>query len=123
MTKSIFKSGWFYLAVILAVVIIYLIIPKTAGLREYDTFATCLTERGVIMYGTEWCHNCKDQKEMFGKSFDKINYVDCDRNREECLINRVEGYPTWKIKGQNYAGTQPLVRIASLSGCELVKDI
>jgi len=89
---------------------------------KYDTFANCLYEKGAVMYGTEWCSHCKDQKKAFGKSFDYINYVDCDKDRDECLRNVVKSYPTWIIDGEKYTGEQPLQRLASLTGCEFIED-
>ena len=83
---------------------------------EYDEFANYLTEQGVKMYGTEWCPHCKNQKKLFGNSFQYINYIDCDENRQECLSAGVQGYPTWKINEQNYPGEQSLERLAQLSG-------
>jgi len=89
---------------------------------KYNGFAQCLTEKEIVMYGTEWCSHCKAQKAMFGKSFEFVNYVDCDKDRSECLINGVRGYPTWKIDGELYPGEQKLEKLASLSGCELKED-
>ena len=86
---------------------------------ELDSFAKCLTEKNVKMYGTEWCSHCKNQKAAFGSSFQYVDFVDCDENRNECSSAGVTGYPTWKIDGQNYPGQQPLNKLASLSGCEL----
>lgn len=86
---------------------------------KYDTFATCLFEKGAVMYGTEWCSHCISQKKMFGKSFQLVEYVDCDKYGEECLKNGVRGYPTWIIDGEKYSGEQPLQRLASLTDCEL----
>ncbi|HLC96181.1 MAG TPA: protein disulfide isomerase family protein [Candidatus Nanoarchaeia archaeon] len=89
---------------------------------QYDTFAQCLTEKGTVMYGTDWCPHCKDQKAMFGPSFEYIDYVNCDFNRERCVAAGVQGYPTWIIEGLSYPGTQQLTRLASLSGCTLTID-
>jgi hypothetical protein len=86
---------------------------------KYDSFAECLTENGVIVYGTEWCHVCQNQKALFGKSFSYINYKDCDSVKEECADAGVEGYPTWQIDGTNYPGLQSLERLASLTDCSL----
>ena len=83
---------------------------------ENGPLAKCLTEKGVKMYGTEWCPHCKNQKKLFGSSFQYINYTDCDKNRQECLSAGVQGYPTWEIDGQNYPGEQSLERLAQLSG-------
>ena len=114
------KNPWFYFGIGFSVLLIYLIIPDTGG--EFDAFASCLTEQGAVMYGTDWCSYCKTQKGLFGNSFKKIDYVNCDFKEEECLRNRVEGYPTWKINGENRAGVQALEELATFSGCELVKD-
>jgi len=114
------KSLWFYVALVVIIGIFYFAIPGgESEPSELDGFASCLTEKGVTMYGTEWCSHCKNQKKEFGSSFEEINFVDCDANREECLMAGVEGYPTWKINGQNYPGKQPFELLGSLSGCEL----
>ena len=83
---------------------------------QYDDFAKYLTEQGVIMYGTEWCPHCQNQKELFGDSFQYIDYVDCDKNPSECSEAGVQGYPTWVIYGQSYAGTLQISRLIQLSG-------
>ena len=90
-----------------------------SGSGELDSFAQCLTEKGVKMYGTEWCSHCKNQKAAFGSSFQYVDYVDCDRSKQVCDSAEITGYPTWIIEGQNYPGEQQLNKLASLSGCEL----
>jgi len=86
---------------------------------KYDSFAQCLTEKGVTMYGTEWCPHCKNQKKMFGSSFKYIDYVDCDLRAGDCIKAGVERYPTWEINGTRHEGVMPLYRLASLSKCRL----
>jgi glutaredoxin len=76
-----------------------------------------MTANGATMYGTEWCPHCKAQKEEFGNSFKLIDYVDCDKYMQQCQDAGVEGYPTWKINGTNYPGTQNLYDLAKNSGC------
>jgi len=116
--KSIFKEWWLYLVIIVFAVVIYMLLPKATA-TGLDSFATCLTDKGAVMYGTSWCGHCKNQKEMFGNSFKKINYVDCDARSDTCLAALVTGYPTWKINGQNYPGSQSLEKLRSLAGCSL----
>ena len=82
-----------------------------------DTLAQCLTERGAVMYGTEWCGYCQKQKEMFAESFQYIKFVDCDADKEVCTAAGVTGYPTWEIDGQTYPGLKSLEQLASLAGC------
>lgn len=89
------------------------------GSERLDLFAQCLTEQGATMYGTDWCGACQSQKEIFGSSFQYINYVDCDRNRAECQSAGVTGFPTWRINGQSYSGLQQFSNLAQISGCQL----
>ena len=42
-------------------------------LSTLDSFAKCLSAKGVKMYGAWWCPHCKDQKESFGYSFQYVN--------------------------------------------------
>ncbi|MAG50706.1 hypothetical protein CL621_03675 [archaeon] len=103
-------------------VILVVLSGCSQGSSKYDTFAKCLTEKRVTMYGTEWCSHCQNQKKAFGDSFQFINFVDCDRNKDICLEKGIRGYPTWIIDGKAYPGEQRLERLASLSGCELIED-
>ena len=117
---SIWKSTWTY------VIIVFILIIAIYGYKsitgrviepgQSDELAQYLTQQGVKMYGTEWCSHCKNQKKLFGNSFQYIDYVDCDINRQECLDAGVSGYPTWKINNQNYPGEQSFERLASLTG-------
>jgi thiol-disulfide isomerase/thioredoxin len=84
-----------------------------------DDFAKCLAQKGTAMYGAEWCGHCKRQKDMFGSSFQYINYVECPRNQQLCSEKGITGYPTWIIDGKLYPGEQSLERLSELSGCPL----
>jgi|SRR3989338_2602091 len=117
--KKILKNPWIYFIIVLILFIAlygYRNIAGESAQGQYDEFAKYLTEQGVRMYGTEWCPHCKNQKKLFGNSFQYINYTDCDKNRDECSIEGITGYPTWKIGEQSYPGGQSLERLAQLSG-------
>ena len=113
-TRNILMGG----GILLLGIVIYLSI-KPDSLGQYDVFAQCLTEKGIKMYGTGWCSYCQKQKDSFGNSFKYVDFVDCDKDKQECLSAGVQGYPTWNINGENYPGLQSLERLAQLSGCEL----
>jgi hypothetical protein len=81
-----------------------------------------LSAIGVKEYGAFWCPHCYEQKQLFGQqAFALINYIECDPKgknpqRQLCLKEEIQGFPTWKIKGKLYAGTQSLEKLAQLSG-------
>ena len=118
---KMWENPAFYIGVIVALVVLYVVWPSGDG--EYDGFAECLSDSGAVMYGTEWCGACRAQKDLFGDSFDKVNFIDCDRQRDLCLIAGVVSYPTWKIGGENYEGAFELAELAEISGCELKRDV
>jgi len=89
----------------------------TAG--KYDNFAKCLSQKGVVMYGAEWCTHCKNQKAMFGDSFKYVTYIECTTNEATCSAAGVSGYPTWVINGKAYPGEQTLQSLSTLTGCPL----
>ncbi len=111
---------WIIAIFILIILLIYNPFKsKTSEAGQYDVFAKCLTESGIKMYGTEWCPHCKNQKKLFGSSFEFVDYIDCDKNKEICLIEEIQGYPTWKLNGESYTGEQSLEALAQISKCEL----
>ena len=118
--KKILKNPWTYFVVVLILISVFYgyktITGKAVQSGQYDEFAKYLTEQGIVMYGTEWCPHCKNQKELFGNSFQYINYIDCDKNQRACDEAGVSGYPTWKINGQNYPGVQSLEKLAQSLG-------
>lgn len=118
-TQKILKSPWAYFLIILILIISFYSYKEFKNsVQEKNDFAKYLTEQGAVMYGTEWCSHCKTQKKLFGTSFKYINYVDCDKDQEQCKNAGVSGYPTWKINNQNYPGVQTLEKLAQLTKYE-----
>lgn len=76
---------------------------------KYDKFAKCLTEKGAVMYGENWCKYTNAQKAMFGKSFKYINYV-----QKSGLKVR----PTWVINSKTYEKVQSFERLSELTDCK-----
>lgn len=89
----------------------------------YDKFAQCLTDKGAVMYGAKWCSHCQEQKAVFGKSFQYINYVECPDNIQVCIDKGVQGYPTWIIststRFEGFDKNSTMKELASSTGCEL----
>jgi hypothetical protein len=112
------------LAVAAIGVVLYSVMMSGPTEGRYDSFAQCLTNEGAAMYGAYWCPHCMNQKDMFGTSFQYVNYVECDSRGNNaqpalCEQNNIEGYPTWIIDDQRLEGEQSLQTLASVSGCQL----
>ncbi len=104
---------------------LFLVFGVLAGCQKtevamHDNFAQCLTDKNVKMYGTERCPHCKEQKKLFGASFKRVTYIDCDKDSMKCNLAGVEWFPTRiGLDGVKRAGTQPLEDLAKNYGCSL----
>jgi len=93
---------------------------KTKNNPALDSFAQCLAERKITMYGAAWCSHCENEKKAFGKSFRFVPYVECPDNPKKCLDLGIKGYPTWIFPdGRRLEGEQGIERLAEESGCVL----
>jgi len=86
---------------------------------EFDSFAKCLTDKGVVVYGNDFCPYTPTQLNLFGKSKAHLNYVKCIDNEAVCDKKEIKITPTWEIKGKIYEGVQGFDKLALLSGCDL----
>ena len=87
-----------------------------------DSFAKCLAERGITMYGADWCPHCQNEKKAFGKSFRFVKYVECPNEPQKCIDAGINGYPTWIFSdGKKLEGEQGLEKLSRESGCELTR--
>lgn len=85
---------------------------------DLETLGTCMSEKGLTMYGTERCPHCQQQKKNFGDAFSKVTYVDCDKESMQCTLKGVEGYPTRiDAAGNKYPGEQTMEKLAEIAGC------
>lgn len=85
----------------------------------YDQFASCLSAKGVKMYGSDTCPHCKAQKAAFKGSFGLVTYVECGRQADVCKRENITSYPTWDINGKRKVGETSMSALAELSGCPL----
>jgi thiol-disulfide isomerase/thioredoxin len=128
MAKSKNSSFYLYGAAVLVVVGIIAFAASNSASNSapsvYDEFAQCVTDAGAVEYGAWWCPHCADQKELFGSSFEYVNYVECSTAartmNDTCRDAGIEGYPTWEFAdGSRVGGAQTLEFLAEKTGCEL----
>ena len=85
----------------------------------YDDFAKCLTEKGAVVYGNDFCSYTNQQLNSFGKSKTYLNYIKCLDNKELCDSKNIDITPTWEINGDIIQGVQSFERLSLKSGCEI----
>lgn len=85
---------------------------------------------GAKLYGAFWCSHCFEQKQMFGaEATDILDYVECYPNgyrkgvkiAKACEEANIQGFPTWKVKGQVLSGEQVFAELARASGFDQEK--
>jgi len=95
-----------------------------SGSDVYDTFATCLSEKGAKFYGAFWCPHCKEQKRMLHEST-KLPYIECSNpdgksQTDQCKKENIVGYPTWRFSdGSELGGEQTPSVLAEKTGCTI----
>lgn len=91
---------------------------------QLDSFAKCLGDRGAKFYGAYWCPHCQAQKALFGKSKDKLPYIECadsaKAQSDACAAAGIQGYPTWIFAdNSSTTGEQTLEFLAQKTNCPL----
>tara|TARA_Y100000310_G_scaffold286072_1_gene309952 strand:- start:22 stop:417 length:396 start_codon:yes stop_codon:yes gene_type:complete len=104
-------------------------VHEDTGPSELDSFAKCLNENGLKMYGQYTCGVCRKQRELFGSSFQYIGEIECHPKGENpqtqlCLERDIMKTPTWLLEkdGQvveRLVGFQTLEILSEVSGCSL----
>ena len=116
----------FWLVIILLIVVgVASSFYVSAKPGKYDSFAQCLTQKGVIFYGAFWCPHCQATKRMFGSSARLLPYHECSTpdgkgQLQSCTDVGVQSYPTWVFPdGSRLTGEQTLQALADKSTCPL----
>lgn len=110
---------------LIAVAVIVLAVKNSTSPAGAEELAQCLTDNNATMYGAWWCPHCQAQKDLFGKAFDKVTYIECSPNgtrtmSQECQDAGIEGYPTWEFAdGSRLGGERTFAELAEKAGCEL----
>jgi len=108
-------------------VLFYFMWAQQSGPSKLDSFAQCISSKGVKFYGAFWCPHCQDEKSMFGSAAHYLPYVECstpDSNGQLqiCIDQKITEYPTWKFPdGSVNQGEMTLQDLATKTGCQLPK--
>jgi len=118
------NKSWVWIVVTLVVIgaLVALLVFEGKKPGKYDSFAECITNSGAKFYGAWWCPHCAAEKALFGKSVDKLPYVECQtpQQQQNALCNSIgiTEYPTWIFKGgTKVVGVQTFAQLAAQTGC------
>ncbi len=115
----------FTIAGIAVVALLGYVTTRPSAPSAYDSFAQCLTDKGVKMYGAWWCPHCQAQKKLFGTAFKKVTSVECSPNdsrdmSSQCKDANIKGYPTWVFAdGSRLEGERTFEALSTKSGCPI----
>ena len=76
---------------------------------------------GFVLYGDDNGSDTIKQKNLFGQSFENIDYVDCNAqvdssNHDECAAKNITVYPTW-VRGESvFPGYKNFFELSDLAG-------
>lgn len=116
------SKNFYFLIIVVAIAIGSFVLLKS-GDREasrLDEFAKCLADKGIAIYGADWCPHCQNEKKAFGDSFRLVPYIECPEDPKRCLAAGIAGFPTWIFSdGRKLEGEQGLEKLSRESGCLL----
>ena len=110
------KSHLLFLTLAAAALFLLLLWPQAVVSK--NSLGKCLTDKGAVMYGSDSCENCANQKKLFGEDFSNVNYVNCEFSYEECQKKEISVYPAWALNNKVIVGTQTLTALSEFAGCE-----
>lgn len=89
--------------------------------EDYTPFVDNLNKKGVIMYKSFKCANCKRQEKLFGKAYKQLNQVEChpegpNQEAERCLRMGINKTPTFLMEqaGQETKRLEGLQKLEKL---------
>lgn len=120
------KNSWTWIiitVVVIGALIAFLVIEGNKP-GKYDSFAQCIADSGAKMYGAWWCPHCAAEKALFGKSAEKLPYVECQTQAHTqnatCDAAGIQGYPTWIFKdGSRLTGEQTFETLGTKTNCRV----
>jgi len=125
LSKPVLVTGIIIVTILVGFIVFNITGNTTKDQSKYDSFAKCLTDSGVKMYGAYWCPHCNNQKQMFGSSWQYINYIECSLpNRagqtQFCNQAGIKAYPTWEFKdGSRLEGELTFTQLSQHSNCQI----
>ena len=112
----------YFMIIMISLIVLFSVLTVSSFMKKpgnYDKFTNCLTEKGAIVYGNDFCQYTIQQLNYFGKSKKYLNYVRCTDNEELCNEKDIKTTPTWEYNEEFYPQIQTFERLAAITGCEI----
>lgn len=91
------------------------------------TLAQCLAVKDIKVYGAYPCAQCEQQRQVFGKAWAYIHYIDCSDEqgvripKPQCRGEHIRTLPTWVFPDNLRAeGVISLEKLEEISGCKRI---
>ena len=112
------KDAWIYIVISIFIILVIagIYYSKSDRVGVDEELAKCIGENSIL-YSKLGCHWCEIQEEMFGKSYQYLNVIDCFYTPEECNVEGFRGTPTWVIDGELYPGVKEVEELKALTNC------
>ncbi len=92
--------------------------------EELNDFVNCLKEKGMVIYGADWCPYTVQLIDLLGgKEAVGSMYIDCEEQQELCQEKGIMGYPTILINDNKYKKERTLSDFAEITGCEISLNV
>jgi hypothetical protein len=125
--RKLFDRTTIIIIAVVAVVAAIVGVVKYRSYHQYDAFAKCLKDRGLVMYGAYWCPHCSEQKELFLGAVKYLPYQECgvqgntSVESQVCKDAGIKRFPTWQFPptGERQEGNLSLEALSDRSGCPL----
>lgn len=91
--------------------------------NKFLEFNKCLSENGIVIYGSSWCPACRQVVDTLG-GYESIKsiYVDCDNEQQRCANEKKTDYvPEIQINSKIYSGSRTLKGFSESTGCPFPK--
>ena len=93
---------------------------SVSPVEEKDGFTSCLKEQDITLYiNTNDLSQSLKKIQLFDY-LDNFKIVNCMRNNQACLENKISSFPTWVINNDKIDKDINLKELIDLSGCKII---
>ena len=104
------------LGIIVILIILGIFWAKSSNETPEEKTMKCIANKSVLYVATG-CGFCAQQEAILSNYSSLINTVDCIKETQKCVDNKIQGTPTWSIDNKNYPGLKTIQQLKEITGC------